>query len=78
MTYLELGRLDEIFESVACASARGPALVRYCRRDYFGDHGQSLDTAVRELVLERRGERPHGADSSPDPFTGPGVCRSIR
>lgn len=60
MSYVELGRLEEILDSVAFASARRPALVRYCRQDYFGDTARSLDTEVRDLVEQRSGRRPQG------------------
>lgn len=60
MSYLELGRLDEVLDAVAGASSRGMALVRYCRKDYFGDVGRSLDEEVRSLVEARSGRRPTG------------------
>lgn len=60
MTYLELGRVGEVLDSVACASAKGPALVRYRRRDYFGNAELRLEDWIRDFVAERSGRRPQG------------------
>ena len=60
MSYFELGRVEDILASVACASATSPALVRYRRQDYFGNTEVSLDQAVRDLVSARTGRPPEG------------------
>ena len=60
MTYIELGRMDEILDQVAWASSRRPALVRFRRDDYFGDSTRSLEDEVRDLVETRSGVRPDG------------------
>ncbi len=60
MSYIELGRVEEILAQVACASATSPALVRYRRQDYFGDPDLSLDQTIRDLVFSRSGRRPEG------------------
>lgn len=60
MSYLELGRIDEVLDQVAFASSRGPAWVRFRRDDYFGDAAKSLEQEVRDLVAARAGVRPAG------------------
>jgi len=60
MMYLDLAELDRVFAGRWLWSTRRPALVRFDRRDHFGDPTVPLDQAVRDLVAERRGTRPQG------------------
>ncbi len=60
MMYLDLAELDEVFAGRWLWSTRRTALARFRRSKYFGDPGVPLDTAVRDLVLERAGVRPAG------------------
>jgi hypothetical protein len=65
MSYLDLAELPCVFERRWFWSARRPAPVWFRRADYLPDEpGDSahlpLDTAVRNLVQRRTGERPRG------------------
>ena len=63
MAYLDLAELDQVFRGRWLWTAqpgRHAALVRFDRRDHFGDPAQPLDEAVRALVAERTGQRPAG------------------
>ncbi len=61
MAYLDLAELPECFDGLSRLwSARRPAPAWFRRSDYLGDSRVSLSNAVRELVLERTGERPEG------------------
>ena len=60
MMYLDLAELDRVFTGRWLWSTRRPALVRFDRRDHFGDAAVPLDHAVRDLVAERTGTRPRG------------------
>jgi DUF1365 family protein len=42
-------------------SARRPALAWFRREDYYGDAGQPLDLAIRDLVARETGTRPAGS-----------------
>ncbi|MDH3285872.1 MAG: DUF1365 domain-containing protein [Acidobacteriota bacterium] len=60
MTYLDLDELAEVFAGRWLWSTRRPALVRFRRRDHYGDPSQPLAEAIRDLVDERTGRRPAG------------------
>jgi hypothetical protein len=60
MVYLDLAEVDQVFAGRWLWSTRRPALVRFDRRDHFGDPAVPLDDAVRDLVAERTGVRPRG------------------
>jgi uncharacterized protein len=60
MVYLDLAELDRVFAGRWLWSTRRPAVVRFDRRDHFGDPAQPLEQSVRELVHERSGRRPQG------------------
>ena len=60
MVYLDLAELDRVFAGRWLWSTRRPALVRFDRRDHFGDPAQPLEESVRDLVAERTGTRPRG------------------
>jgi DUF1365 family protein len=60
MSYLDLAELPELFDGRWLWSARRPALARFRRADYLGPRDVPLDTAVRNLVQLRTGERPRG------------------
>ena len=60
MVYLDLAELDGVFAGRWLWSTRRPALVRFDRRDHFGDPALPLDRAVRELVAERTGRQLQG------------------
>ncbi len=57
LAYIDLSELPALLHG-RLASGR-PGLIRFCRRDYFGDEHEPLDTAVREEVL-----RASGVDTS--------------
>ncbi len=60
MMYLDLAELDRVFAGASCWSVNRPNLASFQRRDFLGDEGVPLDTAVRDLVQERTGIRPQG------------------
>jgi uncharacterized protein len=60
MMYLDLSELEHLFKERALWSVGRPNLAWFRRRDYLGDPSLPLDTAVRNLVQERIGERPEG------------------
>ena len=60
MVYLDLAELDRVFAGRWLWSTQRPALVRFDRRDHFGDPSLPLDRAVRELVAERTGRQLRG------------------
>jgi uncharacterized protein len=61
MMYLDLAELEHLFQGRALWSVGRPNLAWFRRRDYLGDPNLPLDTAVRNLVQERFGDRPQGA-----------------
>jgi len=58
--YLDLDELPQVLDRLPGWSARGPALARFRRGDHLGDFRVPLDTAVRDIVEDRCGERPSG------------------
>jgi DUF1365 family protein len=60
MSYIDLAELPRLFERRWFWSVRRPALAWFRRADYLGPADVPLDTAVRDLVLERTGARPRG------------------
>ncbi len=60
MMYLDLAELDHVFQGRMLWSVERPNLASFRRRDYLGDAGVPLDTAVRNLVREHLGKRPGG------------------
>jgi DUF1365 family protein len=60
MAYLDLAELPHVFDDYWFWSTRRPALARFAREDYHGDAAKPLDTAVRDFVFERIGQRPVG------------------
>jgi len=58
MAYVDLDELPTLLRGRLTRSR--PGLVRFRRRDYLGDPGTPLDTAVRALVRERLGSAPQG------------------
>jgi len=60
MVYLDLEELPGCFDGRWLWSARGPAPAWFRREDHLGDPSVPLAHAVRELVHERTGTRPHG------------------
>jgi DUF1365 family protein len=57
----ELGREQELERLAPWFGVDRRAPVSWRRADHFGDPALPLDTAVRDLVAERTGERPRGA-----------------
>lgn len=60
MMYLDLERIDEIFERFWLWSARRPAPAWFRRRDHLGDIARPLADCVRDLVERESGVRPSG------------------
>ena len=58
--YLDLAELDQVFAGRWLWSVDRPNLAQLRRRDYFGDPGLPIDTAVRDHVQAARGIRPTG------------------
>ncbi len=58
--YLDLDELDNVFEGRWFWSTKGPAPVRFQRRDYLGDPGIPLQTAVRDHIRQETGHTPDG------------------
>lgn len=60
MPLLFLDEFDEVASLHPRWSSARPNAAWFRRRDYLGDHGVTLDTAVRDAVFERSGRRPLG------------------
>ena len=60
MVYLDLDELDDVFAGRWLWSTRRPAIARFRRQDHLGDPLMPLNSAVRDLVEERTGQRPQG------------------
>jgi uncharacterized protein len=60
MSYIDLAEIPRLFERRWFWSVRRPALAWFRRADFLGPARVPLDTAVRDLVLERTGTRPRG------------------
>jgi DUF1365 family protein len=60
MSYIDLAELPALFDRRWFWSARRPALAWFRRADFLGPATVPLDSAVRDLVLERTGLRPKG------------------
>jgi len=56
MPLIDLEALPELMDGVPLWSARGPALVRFQRRDFLGDPDQPLTEEVRRRIREETGE----------------------
>ena len=59
--YLDLDELDKVFKGSWLWSTRRFSLAWFRRKDHFGDPSISLSQAVRDLVEEDTGTRPHGS-----------------
>jgi uncharacterized protein len=60
LLYLDLAELPTVFDGTPFWSAHRRAPAWFKRSDYLGPPAIALDTAVRDLVLERTGTRPSG------------------
>src|SRR4051794_11787985 len=60
LAYLNVATLPVCLDRLPLWSARRPAPVRFRRRDFFDGGTQPLELAVRDLVEQRLGRRPHG------------------
>lgn len=60
MMYLDLDELPTVFRNRWFWSNEKINLATFRRRDHLGDHRQSLDSAVRDLVTAETGCRPPG------------------
>ena len=60
MMYLRLDQMAELLEQAPGWSANRPALAWFRRRDFLGDHTQTLEEAVRDRVEKACGQRPDG------------------
>jgi DUF1365 family protein len=60
MMYLDLAELPRLFTGRWLWSAEHFALAQFRRSDHLGDPHLPLDHAVRTLVEQRTGQRPHG------------------
>ena len=58
--YLDLDELDNVFKGRWFWSTKGPAPVRFQRRDYLGNPGIPLQTAVRDHIRRETGHTPDG------------------
>lgn len=58
LAYIDLDELQSLLQGRFLI--RRPGLLRFRRRDYFGDGTVPLADAVRDAVLERTGHRPAG------------------
>jgi DUF1365 family protein len=59
LAYLDLSELPDLLDGRLVSPA--PGLVRFRRGDYHGDPAMPLDTAVRDTVQARTGQRPQGS-----------------
>jgi DUF1365 family protein len=60
LAYLDVDALPGSLDAIPTWSARRPAPVHFRRQDFFDGGAQPLGDAVRDLVQERLGWRPHG------------------
>ena len=60
LAYLDVDQLPASLDGVPGWSARGLAPVRFRRRDFLDGDAGPLGDAVRQLVHDRLGRRPHG------------------
>jgi uncharacterized protein len=60
MMYVDLAEVDALFAKRWLWSVGRRNVAQFRRRDYFGDAGVPLDTAVRDLVLRETGARVRG------------------
>ena len=60
LLYLDLSELEDLFRRRWLWSVNRFNLASFFRRDYFGDPEMSLETAIRDLVERRTGNRPVG------------------
>lgn len=60
MMYLDLAELPDLFEGRHLWKLERPGVASFRRADYLGDERVPLDTAVRDLVQSRTGDRPRG------------------
>lgn len=60
MAWLDLSELDTVFRGRWLWSIHRRNLAWLRRADHFGDPSRPLDEAVRDLVLQRTGQRPAG------------------
>jgi DUF1365 family protein len=58
--YLDLGELPNLFQDCRFWSGDRVNLAYFRRRDHLGNPHVPLERAVRDLVEERTGTRPHG------------------
>jgi len=58
--YLDLAELPQLFDRVPFWSARRPALAWFRRADHYGDPAIPLDTAIRQLILDKTGKQHSG------------------
>ena len=60
MMYLDLGEIDQLFNSSRFWSSTGPALARFKRSDFFGDPNTALTTALSDYLYQQTGHRHTG------------------
>lgn len=60
LMFLDLDELPTLFDSHPLWSYNRPNVAYFRRKDHFGDPHLPMDQAVRDLVLERTGQRPDG------------------
>ena len=60
MVYLDINDLDNVISRSIFWNIDKPAMVSFNRKDFHGDFGVPLDTAVRDTVESRTGVRPKG------------------
>ena len=60
MLYLDINDLDNVISRSILWNIDKPAIVSFNRKDFHGDVGVPLDTAVRDTVESRTGVRPKG------------------
>lgn len=58
--FLDLDELPTLFDIHPLWSYEKPNIASFRRRDHFGDPAIPLAQAVRDLVEQRLGDRPHG------------------
>ncbi len=61
MTYVDLSEVDALCRRHPLWSVERANAVSFRRRDFWGDPDIPLDTAMRDLVEDRTGQRPAGA-----------------
>ena len=60
MMYVDLEELPHLFAPYSLWSAEKSNVACFKRKDHYGDHNESLDSSIRDLVLKKTGDHITG------------------